>query len=228
MSKKEYGEKTNEQRYIKIKDRFKDDYFLKKNKPLVFFERLYFIEIIKGLAVTLKHFLYNLFHYSKLPTIDYPEKKRKIPLSFRGRHRLTLGSDQKPRCVACFLCATACPADCIYIEAGEYRDGNRVEKYPLRYEIDMLRCVFCGLCVEACPCDAIRMDTGIYDLADYDRKTLIFDKEKLMKGYPPLLKRGEVFDFTDSSAALDSSADSFDNYRDIECGAGTITTGDVK
>lgn len=188
-------------KYTKITDRFKDNEFIDKNRPLNFLERLYFVEIIKGLAVTIRHFLYNLFNFSKLPTIDYPDKKRKIPASFRGRHRLTLRPDGTTRCVACFLCSTACPADCIHIEAGEYNDGNPNEKYPVRYEIDMLRCVFCGLCVEACPCDAIRMDTGLYDLADYSREDLIFTKEKLTAGYPPLKERGEAFNAEEFEAA---------------------------
>lgn len=188
-------------KYTKITDRFKDNEFINKNRPLTFLERLYFIEIFKGLAVTIKHFLHNLFNFSKLPTIDYPDKKRKIPASFRGRHRLTLRPDGTTRCVACFLCSNACPADCIYIEAGEYSDGNPNEKYPLRYEIDMLRCVFCGLCVEACPCDAIRMDTGLYDLADYSRKDLIFTKEKLTSDYPPVKERGEAFNAEEFEAA---------------------------
>ncbi|HOT77797.1 MAG TPA: NADH-quinone oxidoreductase subunit I [Candidatus Wallbacteria bacterium] len=183
-----------------IRNIFRDNEFIDKNKPLTFWERLYFIEIIKGLAVTIRHFLHNLFNYSDLPTIDYPEKKRKIPLTFRGRHRLTKKPDGTPRCVACYLCATACPAKCIYIEAGEYKDGNPIEKYPVRYEIDMLRCVFCGFCVEACPCDAIRMDTGEYDLADYSREKLIFDKETLMGNYPPVINRGDVFNPFGSSA----------------------------
>ncbi len=188
-------------KYTKITDHFKDNEFINKNRPLTFLERLYFIEIFKGLAVTIKHFLYNFFNFSKLPTIDYPDKKRKIPASFRGRHRLTLRPDGTTRCVACFLCSTACPADCIYIEAGEYSDGNPNEKYPLRYEIDMLRCVFCGLCVEACPCDAIRMDTGLYDLADYSREDLIFTKEKLTSDYPPLKERGGAFNAEEFEAA---------------------------
>lgn len=187
--------------YKKIKDRFKDNEFIDKNRPLTFLERLYFVEIIRGLAVTIRHFLYNLFNFSKLPTIEYPEKKREIPAAFRGRHRLTKRPDGSPRCVACFLCATACPANCIHIEAGEYKDGNPNEKYPVRYEIDMLRCVFCGLCVEACPCDAIRMDTGEYDLADYKREDLIFTKEKLMGEYPPVANRGDAFDAAAYNAA---------------------------
>ena len=94
-------------------------------------------------------------------TVQYPEEKWLYPDTYRGRHRLTLKIDDTVQCTACYLCATACPAECIYIEAGEYAD-NSVEKFPIRYEIDTLRCVYCGYCVEACPCDAIRMDSGTH------------------------------------------------------------------
>ncbi|MEZ7891493.1 MAG: NADH-quinone oxidoreductase subunit I [Candidatus Wallbacteria bacterium] len=151
-----------------------------KTRRLNLLENTYIFEIIKGLSVTIRHFIKNIFNIKGLPTITYPETRRPLPENYRGRHRLTKREDGTPRCVACFLCATACPADCIHIEAAEY-ENNPHEKYPARYDIDILRCVFCGLCVEACPCDAIRMDTGKYDLCDYTRKSLIYDKEFLMK-----------------------------------------------
>lgn len=150
-----------------------------ESKDLNIIENTYYPEIARGLATTLGHLLRNLTHIDQMPTISYPEQKRKLADFYRGRHRLTVREDGTPKCVACFLCATACPADCIHIEAGEYPEGAN-EKYPVKYEIDMLRCVFCGLCVEACPCDAIRMDTGEYDLADYTREKLMFEKEDLM------------------------------------------------
>lgn len=152
----------------------------KNKKDLGPVQNLYITEIAKGLGITARHLIYNLLNRDKMPTISYPEEKRAIPDNFRGRHRLMKRPDGTPRCVACFLCSTACPADCIRIEAGEYKDDPK-EKYPEKYEIDILRCVFCGLCVEACPCDAIRMDTGLYDLGDYTRDRLIYDKEFLMK-----------------------------------------------
>lgn len=150
-------------------------------KGLTATEKLYVTEIAKGLGTTARHLIANLLNPGAMPTISYPEETRRIPESFRGRHRLTKRPDGTPKCVACFLCATACPADCIYIEAGEYTD-RPYEKYPERYEIDILRCVFCGLCVEACPCDAIRMDTGLYDLCDGDRERLVYGKEFLLEG----------------------------------------------
>jgi NADH-quinone oxidoreductase subunit I len=96
-------------------------------------------------------------------------------------HRLVPRPDGRPRCVACYMCATACPAQCIYIEAGEY-DEEAIEKYPVRFEIDELRCIVCGFCVEACPKDAIRMDTGTHAPAVLSRPLAVFDKQALVKG----------------------------------------------
>jgi len=119
----------------------------------------YVPEAIRGLYTTLRHFLRGLFKYETLPTIPYPTIKPAIPKNYRGKHHLLKRADGSPRCVACGMCAAACPARCIKIEAGESPDGF-VEKRAVRFEIDHLACVFCGLCVEACPADAIRMDTG--------------------------------------------------------------------
>jgi len=112
--------------------------------------------------LTLRHLLHNLFNLRKLPIISYPEVKRVYSERFRGRHILTTRQDGTTRCVACYMCSTACPAECITIEAGE--DERTREKFPVRYEIDLLRCVFCGYCVDACPEDAIYM-TRDYEMA---------------------------------------------------------------
>ena len=116
-------------------------------------------------------------------TINYPEQKRPYPDRFRGIHRLTLREDGAPRCVACLCCSTACPAQCIFIEPGEYAEGDPrrgYERYPVKFVIDELRCIFCGYCVEACPCDAIRMDTGIHATPYDSRDQFIYGKDLLM------------------------------------------------
>jgi NADH-quinone oxidoreductase subunit I len=87
------------------------------------------------------------------------------------------------RCVACLCCSTACPAQCIFIEAGEYPEGDKrrgYERYPVRFVIDELRCIFCGYCVEACPCDAIRMDTGLHAVPYDSRDQFIYEKDDLL------------------------------------------------
>ena len=143
-------------------------------------ERLY-LPLLAGLAVTMKHALQNLFGLRKRVTIEYPEERRECSHRYRGHHILTTRPDGSVRCVACYLCAQACPAECIHIEAGEHPDEN-IEKYPLVYEIDMLRCVFCGYCVDACPEEAIIMSNN-YDMAYFNREQSIVGKSELMKPY---------------------------------------------
>ena len=141
-------------------------------------------------GVTTRHFVRNLtLHTLHLfgvardkraaVTTQYPEERKVYPEGYRGAHRLTIKPDGAVRCTACFLCATACPAKCIHIEAGEHPDAQ-VEKFPVRYEIDTLQCIYCGMCVEACPCDAIRMDTGIHATAYDSRDQFIYGKDLLL------------------------------------------------
>ncbi|MCL4839600.1 MAG: NADH-quinone oxidoreductase subunit I [Thermoanaerobaculia bacterium] len=143
-------------------------------------EKLY-LPLLPGLLVTIRHFFGNLFRTRKSYTIEYPEQRRQYSHRYRGHHILTTRPDGSVRCVACYLCATNCPADCIHIEAAEQPDVN-VEKYPVVYEIDMLRCVFCGYCVDACPEEAIIMSNN-YDMAFYSREQSIVGKADLMKPY---------------------------------------------
>ena len=164
---------------------------MKRIEEMGVWEKIYLPEIMRGLAVTGYHFWRNLLIHTlhalglakgrqAAITVQYPEERLSYPATFRGRHRLTLKEDGAAQCTACFLCSTACPADCIYIEAGEYAE-NSVEKYPTRYEIDTLRCIYCGFCVEACPCDAIRMDTGVHPAnLGTCRQDFVEDKEVLM------------------------------------------------
>ena len=145
-----------------------------------FAERFY-LTLIPGLMVTLRHFLRNLFRRDRGYTIQYPEERRDYSHRFRGHHILTSRADGSVRCVACYLCAQACPAECIHIEAGEHPDVN-IEKYPIAYEIDMLRCVFCGYCVDACPEDAIIMSNN-YDMAYFSREQSHVGKNDLMRPF---------------------------------------------
>lgn len=164
---------------------------MEQARDLTLLERWYVRELLRGLVVTGYRFWRNLslhaMHAVGLAknrkaaiTVQYPEQHKRYPDNYRGSHRLTLKTDGSVRCTACFLCATACPANCIYIEAGQHPDPT-VEKFPLRYEIDTLRCIYCGMCVEACPCDAIRMDTYVHPkIWGYNRADFIEPKEVLM------------------------------------------------
>ena len=157
---------------------------------LTFWEKLYLPQVLTGLKITSIHFFRNLFlHIAHRfgmfksrragVTIQYPEELRPLFSRYRSRHRLTLREDDTPRCVGCMLCETVCPAKCITIVPGEHPDPH-VEKYPVRFDIDLGICVYCGYCVEVCPEDAIRMDTGILDLASFTREGMQLDIHQLM------------------------------------------------
>lgn len=164
---------------------------MKRREQMTVLEKIYVVEIAKGLRVTFGKLMSNLVgHVMKAITgradvragvaIQYPNARRAYPARYRGRHRLTLHPNGDIKCTSCFLCATACPARCIYIEACEHEDPQ-VEKFPKRYEIDTLLCIYCGYCVEACPVDAIRMDTGLHpEVYPADPRLFIEDKETLM------------------------------------------------
>jgi NADH-quinone oxidoreductase subunit I len=165
---------------------------MKRREEMTFLEKIYVVEIAKGLRVTYGKLLGNLWRHvlnalgrktatPAAASIQYPNARRAYPPRYRGRHRLTLYPNGDIKCTSCFLCATACPARCIYIEASEHEDSN-VEKFPKRYEIDTLLCIYCGYCVEACPVDAIRMDTGLHpEVYPADPRLFIEDKETLME-----------------------------------------------
>ncbi len=130
---------------------------------------LYVREIAKGLFITMKNML-----FAPNVTIQYPEERRNYSERFRGMHYIK-ATNGVENCTACMLCPTVCPAECIHIEAGERPDK---EKYPVKFEIDLLRCCFCGMCEEACPKDAIKLST-IYEMSTDNRQ--VYDKEYLLE-----------------------------------------------
>ncbi|MFI5184257.1 MAG: NuoI/complex I 23 kDa subunit family protein [Vicinamibacteria bacterium] len=133
--------------------------------------------ILLGMALTFKNMWQTLVR-RKAATVEFPEQKRVHSGRYRGIHLLTVREDDTPKCVACYMCATACPAECIYIEAGE-RPEKTIEKYPTRFEIDLLRCVYCGFCVDACPEEAIMMSRE-NDLVGTTRAELVIDRDHLI------------------------------------------------
>jgi NADH-quinone oxidoreductase subunit I len=173
-------------------------------------QRLYIPEILGGLSVTIRHFLRNVVRIKNLPTILYPEQKRDYSERFRGKHILKTREDGTLKCVACYMCQQACPADCITIVAGEH-PKIAYEKYPVVFDIDMLRCVFCGFCVDACPKDALWM-TRDYELAFFNRQEAVFGIDKLIErpgekvkdgyGYRPYYPGDGTVPPTDASEAF--------------------------
>ncbi|NQS96905.1 MAG: NADH-quinone oxidoreductase subunit I [candidate division Zixibacteria bacterium] len=158
--------------------------------------KIYIVEAIRGVSITGWHFIKNFFtvvaytfklrKHRGIITVYYPEERRVVPsIAPRHRHRLMQREDGSPKCVACMMCESACPCYCIHIEAAESPDP-KIQKYPARFEIDLLRCCFCGLCVEACPEDAIRMDSGVLEFSVYDRFSdeNYYDKEYLLNSVP--------------------------------------------
>ena len=149
------------------------------NKEMTAAEAAYIPAVLKGMAVTLKHF------FKRPATVKYPEEQREFSEVYRGKHVLKRDENGAERCTACGLCAVACPAEAITMVADERKKGEeklyREEKYAAIYEINMLRCIFCGLCEEACPKEAIFLTKEITP-SNYEREDFIYGKDKLVEG----------------------------------------------
>ncbi|MCB0820159.1 MAG: NADH-quinone oxidoreductase subunit I [Bacteroidetes bacterium] len=149
------------------------------DKNMTAMEAAYLPAVIKGMAVTLKHF------FMRPATTKYPEQTREFSEVYRGRHVLKRDEKGAERCTACGLCAVSCPAEAITMVAAERKKGEeglyREEKYAAIYEINMLRCIFCGLCEEACPKQAIFLTKEIAP-ASYEREDFIWGKDRLVEG----------------------------------------------
>jgi NADH-quinone oxidoreductase subunit I len=153
-----------------------------------FGDQIYLKEVGRGIWITATHFFRNLFQWMRGHkggvVIFYPEETRAdlSPIN-RGRHVLVQRSDGSPRCVACQMCATNCPALCISIEAEESEDLI-IQRRPKSFNIDLSRCIFCGYCVEACPVDAIRMLPTTAELCTYNRFKMVYDLKTLLTWNP--------------------------------------------
>src|SRR2546427_9570163 len=145
--------------------------------------------IAKGMGITFKEMLG--------PTVTdyYPDEPAKFEQRYRGVHVLQRDLNGMEKCVACFLCAAACPSNCIYIEAAENTAEHRVsgaERYAKVYNIDYNRCIFCGYCVEACPTDAITHGHG-FEVAAFNASDLVYRKEQMLAPVPAHIGANAVF-----------------------------------
>ncbi|HQF63154.1 MAG: NADH-quinone oxidoreductase subunit NuoI [Longilinea sp.] len=136
--------------------------------------------MLKGLLTTLKSLL------EKPVTVQYPKEKRPVRPRFKGRHVLKRYDNGLEKCIGCALCAAACPADAIFVEAAENTDAERYspgERYSRVYEINLLRCIYCGFCEDACPTEAIVLGHN-YELAFADRRDAVYTKDMLLEPAP--------------------------------------------
>ncbi|WP_447833191.1 NADH-quinone oxidoreductase subunit NuoI [Aeromonas veronii] len=137
--------------------------------------------IIQGVGTQLRS-LAMVFSHAWRPreTLNYPEEAVYVPPRYRGRIVLTRDPDGDERCVACNLCAVACPVGCISLQKSEREDGRW---YPEFFRINFSRCIFCGLCEEACPTTAIQL-TPDFEMGEYRRQDLVYEKEDLLISGP--------------------------------------------
>ena len=143
-----------------------------------------FVDILRGMSVTGTYFVVEKV------TVEYPKEKLETYPRFRGAQALLTDPETgDTKCVACMLCATVCPSQCISIVGEQTPEGR---SHPAGFDLDLARCIFCGFCEEVCPCAAIVM-TPVYELATYDKGDFYLDKEKLLanqvNAHKELIKR---------------------------------------
>jgi NADH-quinone oxidoreductase subunit I len=147
-----------------------------------------FRPIVDGMALTMKHFVRMMTaRKANQATVQYPEERREQFPRTRWRHWLTRYDNGLEKCIGCSLCAGACPARCIYVQAAENTDEKRLspgERYAEKYEINMLRCIFCGYCQEACPTGAIVLRKD-FELSEYTREDALYTKQMLLEPMLP-------------------------------------------
>jgi NADH-quinone oxidoreductase subunit I len=139
--------------------------------------------LLTGFGITFKHYLQQQTKLRPTETVQYPEERREQFPRTRWRHVLTRYENGLEKCIGCSLCAGACPARCIYVQADENTDERRYspgERYAVKYEINMIRCIFCGYCQDACPTGAIVLRKD-FELADYHRDDFLYTKEMLLE-----------------------------------------------
>ncbi|MBB3230493.1 NADH-quinone oxidoreductase subunit NuoI [Halomonas stenophila] len=133
--------------------------------------------LIKGTVSQLRTLYMIFLHgFRRRETVQYPEEAVYLPPRYRGRIVLTRDPDGEERCVACNLCAVACPVDCIALQKGEKDDGRW---YPETFRINFSRCIYCGMCEEACPTSAIQL-TPDFEMSEYRRQELVYEKADLL------------------------------------------------
>ena len=139
------------------------------------------VAILRGFGTQLRS-IYLVFMRAFRPrsVISYPEEMPPVPPRYRGRIVLTRDPDGEERCVACNLCAVACPVGCISLQKAEREDGRW---YPEFFRINFSRCIFCGLCEEACPTNSIQL-TPDFEMGEYERQNLVYEKEHLLISGP--------------------------------------------
>lgn len=163
--------------------------------------------MLRGLMTTLREM------FSEPVTVQYPEERKPVARRFKGRHVLKRYDNGLEKCIGCSLCAAACPADAIFVEASTNTDEERYspgERYASTYEINYLRCIFCGFCEEACPTEAIVLGDQ-YELSFTDRSQSIYDKALLLEPVPagglPTPQKTEPGKFTRSVPVMQDPAD---------------------